>query len=743
MAASPQSRPGCQESCGNVVIPYPFGIGANCSFDEGFVVTCNNTFNPPKPFIKSMNLEVLQISINGTVQVNNPVITSNCPGRTNGLDLFLEFPFSFSDTYNRFTAMGCNNLALITRQDTIITGCMSICNVSSTLQTGCFGISCCQTTIPPFLKFINASLRSIDPNKDQNDCKYAFMVDYQWFRDKDIYATRDMEYVPAVLDWTINGTCINGTNSSTGSFCGANAYCSRNQTWSSRCYCESGYEGNPYLSSGCQDIDECAEPSLNRCERICLNTPGSYNCSCPGGYLSFGYSCLKLPNNNSRTKVIVLVKERDPLRGVGGYCRTTADLVSCPVFEIRVFITSTMKATINSQFSLERFNGNSSFTLWQRRVKYILVQQGLAKALKGKDAKPETMKDDDWEELMMKCVSTIRLCIADNIINNVMDGDSASALWEKLEKLYLAKSLTNKLHLKRQLYRLKMEEGGSLMEHMNVFNGYLDQLRKVDVKIDEEDKALLLLTSLPDSYDTLVTTLLYGKDTVSLEQVQSSLVSHCTQKRSSFEDGESAALAVQSGKIGERNLMVDLDGATGPVLDKGKKCDDASSCNSLVVADDGWNCLIVSEERDGGLLFLGDGTPCKIQGVRNVKIKMFDGAVRTLGGVVYIPKLRRNLISLSQMDSNGCKYFAGGGAMNITRGGKVLMKGEKCEGLYRLIGKTVYSTKVWKRCAQGSGYPRCESFAAKTKLCFQVADGCEGVKLVGREDGSRSFSRDN
>ncbi|GFY82951.1 hypothetical protein Acr_02g0011910 [Actinidia rufa] len=158
--------------------------------------------------------------------------------------------------------------------------------------------------------------------------------------------------------------------------------------------------------------------------------------------------------------------------------------------------------------------------------------------------------------------------------------------------------------------------------------------------------------------------------------------------------------------------------------DKGKKCDDASSCNSLVVADDG-DCLTVSE------------------GVGNVKIKMFDGAVRTLGGVVYIPKLRRNLISLSRMDSNGCKYFAGGGAMKITRGGKVLMKGEKCEGLYRLIGKTVYSTKVWKRCAQGNGYPRCESFAAKTKLCFQVADGCEGVTLVGREDGSRSFSRDN
>ncbi|GFS41077.1 pentatricopeptide repeat (PPR-like) superfamily protein [Actinidia rufa] len=257
---------------------------------------------------------------------------------------------------------------------------------------------------------------------------------------------------------------------------------------------------------------------------------------------------------------------------------------------------------------------------------------------------------------------------------------------------------------------------------------------------------------------------------------------------SSFEDGESAALAVQSGNRGKKS-----DGRSGwsngsssssrgkgvqcyyckefghvkrdcPLRkDKGKKCDDASSCNSLVVADDG-DCLTVSEgintsshdewildsgctmhvcskkeffdtfqERDGGSLFLGDGTPCKIQGVGNVKIKMFDGAVRTLGGVVYIPKLRRNLISLSRMDSNGCKYFAGGGAMKITRGGKVLlMKGEKCEGLYRLIGKTVYTTKVWKRCAQGSGYPRCESFAAKTKLCFQVADGSIGFGLLLR-----------
>ena len=195
------------------------------------------------------------------------------------------------------------------------------------------------------------------------------------------------------------------------------------------------------------------------------------------------------------------------------------------------------------QFPIQPFNGTTSFTLWQRRVKDVLVQQGLAKALNGKNKKPESMKDDEFEELDARCASTIRLYVADNIINNVIDEeDSAADLWKKLEKLYLAKSLSNKLHLKRQLYALKMVEGGSLMDHMNTFNGILDQLQKVGVDIEEEDKALLLLTSVSDSYESVVTTLLYGKDTLEFENVQSSLLDHEKQRKANQDVTQEAAL---------------------------------------------------------------------------------------------------------------------------------------------------------------------------------------------------------
>ena len=73
-------------------------------------------------------------------------------------------------------------------------------------------------------------------------------------------------------------------------------------------------------------------------------------------------------------------------------------------------------------------DGTGNFGLWQRRVKDLLVQQGLVKALYGKARKPETMTDDEWEELNMKVVSTIRLCLADELMYDVMDDVSTAAI---------------------------------------------------------------------------------------------------------------------------------------------------------------------------------------------------------------------------------------------------------------------------------------------------------------------------
>jgi len=55
-----------------------------------------------------------------------------------------------------------------------------------------------------------------------------------------------------------------------------------------------------------------------------------------------------------------------------------------------------------------------------------------------------------------------------------------------------------------------MEQRTVVLEHLKFFNKAISILLAVDVKIDEEDKALILLSSLPQSYDHIIITMLYG-----------------------------------------------------------------------------------------------------------------------------------------------------------------------------------------------------------------------------------------
>ena len=57
------------------------------------------------------------------------------------------------------------------------------------------------------------------------------------------------------------------------------------------------------------------------------------------------------------------------------------------------------------------------------------------------------------------------------------------------------------------------------------------QLSSFGVNYEDEDKVLLLLASLPTSFDHLVTTLMYGKKTIVLEEVTSALLSHIKMKQ--------------------------------------------------------------------------------------------------------------------------------------------------------------------------------------------------------------------
>ena len=88
----------------------------------------------------------------------------------------------------------------------------------------------------------------------------------------------------------------------------------------------------------------------------------------------------------------------------------------------------------------------------------------------------------------------------------------------------MSKLLTNKLYHKQRLYGLKMQEGLNLAQHVNIFNQIIIDLVRVNVKIEDKDKAIILLCSSLPSYEHLVITLTYGKKSIGLEEITTALL---------------------------------------------------------------------------------------------------------------------------------------------------------------------------------------------------------------------------
>uniref|UniRef100_A0A5B7BZN6 Retrovirus-related Pol polyprotein from transposon TNT 1-94 n=1 Tax=Davidia involucrata TaxID=16924 RepID=A0A5B7BZN6_DAVIN len=179
----------------------------------------------------------------------------------------------------------------------------------------------------------------------------------------------------------------------------------------------------------------------------------------------------------------------------------------------------------NAKFEVEKFDGSGNFGMWQCEVMDVLFQQELDITLELED-KPDDISEKDWIKMNRQACGTIRLCLAKDQKYFVMRETSARELWQKLENKFMTKSIKNRFYLKKKLFQFQYKKCTSMLKHLNSFNKVLADLQNLGEEIKEEDKALLLLNSLPDSYDHLTSTLLYGKDKIRFDDVSNALVNN-------------------------------------------------------------------------------------------------------------------------------------------------------------------------------------------------------------------------
>ena len=84
---------------------------------------------------------------------------------------------------------------------------------------------------------------------------------------------------------------------------------------------------------------------------------------------------------------------------------------------------------------------------------------------------------------------------------------STMELMKVLSDMYKKSSTNNKVFLIKILFHLKIGEGASMAAHLNEFNTIVNQLSFVEIDFNDEVHALILLASLPNSWETMRVTI--------------------------------------------------------------------------------------------------------------------------------------------------------------------------------------------------------------------------------------------
>ncbi|CAL2226790.1 unnamed protein product [Prunus armeniaca] len=328
-------------------------------------------------------------------------------------------------------------------------------------------------------------------------------------------------------------------------------------------------------------------------------------------------------------------------------------------------------------------------------MKNVLIQQELDDALNGE--KPTRMTDTSWTKVLKKAKSSI------------------------------------KIHLTRldELFGLRLEEGGDIEDHICRFQNCITNLQKVEETYKDNNMAIILLRSLPSSFKHFRTTLMFEKESLKLEDVIQALQSYAKlddiiessqglyakgkergrektkeektgnkgrskskkkkeKKEGCFECGSAdhwkrnykiwkEKKAKREGSLGSASAVTEHESDmellsvtsgskafTNWILDTG--------CTFHMCAVREW--FDTYKEVSSGEVLMGDDSLCLVKGISTVRIRMFDGMIRVLGNVRYVPRLRKNLISLGTLDEAGYGYESKKGRLRVAKGSLVVMRGD-------------------------------------------------------------------
>ena len=407
-----------------------------------------------------------------------------------------------------------------------------------------------------------------------------------------------------------------------------------------------------------------------------------------------------------------------------------------------------MAAAEDTGFKVDKLTADN-YHSWKFNMKMFLIGKDLWEIVNGAVTRDENANEGERRKFKKRenqALAMVCLSVSTSLQIYVRSSNSARDAWCNLEKHFEQKSLSKKILYRRKLYSARLEKGGSMIDHINYIKTLSEHLEAVDDLVQEKDLVIILISSLPEEYNYLITALeTIGEEKLTWEYVRDRLMHEADKMEKSKHlpdniiksDHTSDALFTKKQdkrkasekkichyckkpghfardcykkkadtKRGqERHEKPEKGRASGNfasnIADRDSEPDVAlkvngGSCKDDWLIDSGASQHMTPDKR--GLtkferfskpieIKLADNSVLYSYGKGDVYITTYDGDRKVtilLKEVLYVPKIQHKLLSLSSMTEKGAQVEFIGQSCKIGINGKIYSIGRKHGKLYKL-----------------------------------------------------------
>ena len=152
---------------------------------------------------------------------------------------------------------------------------------------------------------------------------------------------------------------------------------------------------------------------------------------------------------------------------------------------------------------------------WSVQIKDILTEAGLFDIVSGVAPRPalQTDKGDNsvavnsWDAKDKRALANIRTRVSSTMISYVINAMTSKQAWDSLKAVFDVQGPVAVILKRRRFFWYAIPEGADIEEHVHALRTCSEKLSLLQDPISDRDFTLVLLTALPESWDSFVATI--------------------------------------------------------------------------------------------------------------------------------------------------------------------------------------------------------------------------------------------